>query len=353
MPDIACIATRLKGWLKAFLGRCEPGLVPFTANSDRIPPSAGTGLSPSVLGLKAAMQTGLWAGFPPDVREAWIDRILSFQSQKTFPEHGFFVDRPVEALLDKPPLWPRVLFHPWRLPLWLWRMGTLRQTWAALSAAGAGGRVATPVALQDERFVRRWWRGINRMPDLWARYAHVSAAVTILWLARRYGAPLPVSPEEALGNFDWEGALKGLSQAPPKTAVSGAMKLVTLSDLVGKPLPWPERMIDLALAVPRAEHVCYLLNPLCVLDRAARLSHHRSAEVAAFRQERSGRLQDFLAPDGGAMTTTRGSIVRYNHLKVGRGAREGDVHGAHMVAWALTLLARAEGIELGWTEPPT
>jgi len=348
-------AQSLRRWLADFLDEHPPGLVPFAREGDRVPPGSRTGLAPATLALKVALQTGLWRTWDKGTRTRCVHRVLSFQERAPGPLQGWFIDEPAEEHMDRTPLLARVLKRPWRDPTWLWRMGNLRQAWAALAGAGAADRVRMPACLADADWTRAWWRGVHRFTDPWARYAHLSAFAAVLVRARSAGGQPAVPYADPLPPTTWQAAFAAAEGAPPRVGVSGLMKLVTLADLLDRPVLEPERLIDIALRASASEaaHVCFLVNPLLVFDRAQRHADHRAREVADWRNAATQRLADLRMPDGGFATTVDGSIGRYTHLTVGTQQRQGDVHGAHMVGWALALLGRAEGQDLGLTEPPT
>ncbi len=138
-------------------------------------------------------------------------------------------------------------------------------------------------------------------------------------------------------------------------AVSGAMKLTTLSDVSidTNPLPYPELLIDVALSLDKVEHVCYFLNPIVVLDRATRQTDYRRNEINDFYNNRIDQLKNFVMPDDGYSTLTSGSLLNYAQIKATNHQKEGDIHAAHILAWAITLLVKTIDIDLDWIEPPT
>lgn len=344
----------LKNWLTGYLATYPDWTVPFSLTSDINPVSEKSGIAPAILALKTAIQTGIWNSFDSETQDIWIKRIISFQNKTSSNElDGLFIDKPVEATIARPSLFNSILKKQCKYPVWLWRMSQLRQVLSTFHYLGKIDLLETPAILQNESFIRKWIKGVVSFKDIWSGYSHLSGLYTILNILEKGKRKLPINSQELLKYIDLENTVNNLKNLPPKMSVSGAMKLTTLADISGKQLPCPEILIDCALSLVDANHVCYFLNPLVVLDRASKNTSYKKDEIDLFFNKRVEMLEDFKMPDGGYSTLTTGSITNYAQIKATLNNKESDIHAAHILAWAITLLSKRQKAQLDWIEPPT
>ncbi|MHC4870355.1 MAG: hypothetical protein ACYTFY_00755 [Planctomycetota bacterium] len=354
MIDLMEVSKEIENWLLGFIAAFPAGKTPFSSNSDLVTISDDTGLAPSILALKAVIQTGVWSTIPSHEQDAWIDRILSFQCKaQKISEANFFIDEKIEEVIDRGPFLSRLFNKKWNLPVWLWRMSLLRQCISTCKRLNIAEKIKMPLFFRDENQIAKWLKGILDLEDIWTGYSHLSGLFTIIKHFEECGHSSAVSSSEILKKIDLEYAVISLKNKSSKMAVSGAMKLTTLADIAKTTLPHPEILIDKALSLTEAEHVCYFLNPIIVLDRASKYSTYRKSEIMGFYQSRINMLNNFLMPDKGFSTLTSGSLINYAQIKATSNGKEGDIHAVHILAWAIKILADNTGSQLNWLEPPT
>jgi hypothetical protein len=320
-----------------------------------VPVSENTGLPSAILGLKCSVQYNLWKKFSETEKTAFTNRILSFQKTDITDniEYGFFIDSVIENNIGSETFLSNLFKQYWRQKRWLLRFALLRQCWKTLDKCGAGEKVVFPSALSNNQFLPRWIKGLNSLNDAWSMYSHISGIIAIAAMAEKYSRKISIDKEDIIKNINIENAINCLQSLHPKIGVSGAMKLTTLADEINMPLPYPEKLIDIALKLTKAEHVCYFLNPLLVLDRCSIYTDYRKNDINNFYEKRIKILDNFLMPDKGYATMVSGSVKNFGQIVATKNEKCADIHAAHILGWAILLIANKFNIELDMQQPPT
>ncbi len=209
MESLLSHSNKLKNWVKNFIQKHKNGIVPFSSNSDINKITANSGLSPSIIALKTAIQTKLWNEINQNEQQRWLNRICSFKSMnRDSLEFGFLIDKPIESTIQRGSLCSLLLSQRWKEPKWLWRMSLLRQIFSTFDHLNVFNKLVIPTALSNHKFITRWLNGISNQKDIWSSYSHISGLYTILKITEQNGISLPISSESLLANINIEKIIK-------------------------------------------------------------------------------------------------------------------------------------------------
>jgi hypothetical protein len=98
------------------------------------------------------------------------------------------------------------------------------------------------------------------------------------------------------------------------------------------------------------------VDTIYVLHECAKWTRHRRDEVEAFAVRHLDGVRSHAKPDGGfSFHRDRAGHQYYGGVAVSQGLAESDVHGTHLLVWAVTLAAGLLGFrdKLGWQLPVT
>jgi hypothetical protein len=310
-------------------------------------------LGASCLTLKIAYQIGIWSQLTRKVRHGWIEHIRQFQRKST----GFFEDPTLLKVADRNagPLW----FKKKDMAV---RRAETRQASAAL--LGVCSHPLYPVwKIPDTP--RKVANYLSRLPWAkrpWHSGSHASHLAFFLKLnadlsnqQERYQELMPVILNylDALqdpGTGSWSRA-----SVPIHEQINTAMKILTIYRLLGDSFRWPERLIDLCLSERNDRDACNSVDVLFVLYESSQWTSYRGNEIMMFAEHMLDRIRRHFKLDGAFSFYPDRTNTTYYGVPVSKGFAESDVHGTHLLVWAITLCASLLGFqsELGWRFPIT
>jgi hypothetical protein len=305
--------------------------------------------------MKVACQTHLWETLPEPTRHGWVRHVRSFQ---VWP-FGFFVDHVLCAAADR-----RVRRRGFWRRDWVVRRAETRQAAAALLGAGASPAWPVRAVPGTAGGIRRYLKRLPWDCDPWAAGSHTSHLGFFLALnAKVFGrttardALMPVLLDWLDGIQDERtGSWHALGAAPPRNQqVNAAMKVLTLFRWLDRPIRFADRLVDLCLVEEDARDACHSVDVLFVLSETARWTPHRAGEIRDYATAILRRIHSHIREDGAFSFLPDRANDTYYGLRVSRGFTESDVHGTHLLTWAVTLCAGLLGMEaeLGWSPPVT
>ena len=92
-----------------------------------------------------------------------------------------------------------------------------------------------------------------------------------------------------------------------------------------------------------------------VLHQCSKITLHRKDDIRRFAERQLAILKSHHRNDGGFSFYPQGAGTVYYGAPVSKGLMDSDVHGTHLLTWALTMIAAILGVdeELGWRVPIT
>lgn len=128
---------------------------------------------------------------------------------------------------------------------------------------------------------------------------------------------------------------------PVHQKINAAMKIFTALEVAGiKEVEKVEALIELCLEAKNDEHACNHFNVVYVLYRCSRLSDYRRADIENYFLDRLDKYKAHYFPQSGGFSFHKGHASKFYYAaRVSRGLREPDIHGTHLFAWALVLIA--------------
>lgn len=352
MTSLYSLVDSIGDWLLSLSDSAHPGQVRFCLQGNLIEASTQGGLAASCLALKIAYQIGIWDQLGSDMRDGWIAHVCSFQCKRS----GYFED-------------PTLLRFADRKIGWLWfkkdiamRRAETRQAAAALLGVGTTPLYPvtyiphTPAAVLEYLDKLPWGK------DPWGAGSHAGHLVFFLKLnaevinqQRLFNELLPVILKYLDDLQDPRTGSWFRGDVPFNQQVNAAMKILTIYRLLQQSFRWPERLIDLCLTMPDNRDACHSLDVLFVLHECAGWTSHRRDEIVAFAERMLEHIQRHRKPDGAFSFYPEHANTTYYGVAVSQGLAESDVHGTHLLVWAITLCASLLGFqtELGWRFPVT
>ena len=341
-------------WLLSLRDVEHPGRVRWCGNGSVVLTSHKTGLGASALALKVAYQLGRVKELPSDELLEWAAYIRSFQTPTPGKFAGFFEDQPLLKQADR-------RNAGWFRKDVAIRRAETRQACAALLAAGSTPLYPMRHIPNSPSEVRQY---LNRLPwySPWAAGSHTAHLMfflkinaNVFGLNREYTELAPIILEHLDGLQDKETGAWFIGNPPTYEKVNGAMKVLTLYELINTPFGLPDRLIDLCLSVAREDDACNKVDILYVLHQSLKHSSHRKEEVQQFMQKRLDAIRAHTKPDGAFSFLPDKTGTHYYGVRVAKGLPESDIHGTHLLLWATTLIAEILGFreQLGWQVPIT
>ena len=346
------LTSSIASWFSTISDPERPGEILFCHKGNLLVPSGSAGLGASCLALKLAYQTGIWDRLASDLRGAWISHVRAFQRQRS----GYFEDPTLLKIADRKAgwLWPKKDIAV--------RRAETRQAAAALLSVGSQPLYAVAEIPDTEKAVLRYVDGLPWDTRPWHSGSHASHLVFFLKLnaelfhqQSRFQRFLSVVMSYLDGIQDPGTGSWFKGNVSTREKVNAAMKVLTIYRLLGQSFRWPERLIDMGLHALDEGHACNSLDVLFVLHESALWTSYRNEEVRAFAGKMLDGLRRHVRPDGGLSFFPDRANTTYYGITVSQGLAESDVHGTHLLTWAIALCANLLGFkdDLGWRFPVT
>ena len=224
----------------------HPGRLRLCAAGDRLVPSADCGLGWTALGLKLATMLNLFEFAPAGLKDAMIERIHSFQTAKG-PMRGYFEDRGHLRLVDR---------RGWlkRIPNIDVRRAETRQAITALAFHNSPPKIPLNFLPRDPNALAEAVRSLPWDSNPWHSGSQLSQMVVFLRVNGRHSgnsAELSLLTsvfsvlDEVFQSRDgsWYRGNPSLSQR-----INAAMKVYSGYEFLHRPVPAPEKLIDLCLS---------------------------------------------------------------------------------------------------------
>jgi hypothetical protein len=354
MPEwLNGLTDRVWSWLLSLRDERHPACFRWCAEGDLIAPGPHAMLGASAMAMKTAAQIGRFDRLPEDERAAWVRHIRSFQTFWPPSRAGLFADPALVSRWDA---------DAGGRPNIAVRRAETRQACAALMAVGAGPRLPLFRMPWSSRGVRGYLARLPWTTDPWAAGSHAShlGFFTVMngdrlraprWKERQLRALF-----DALDRLqDPPSGAWFQGQPPAASRVNGAMKILTLYDLTGREVPRADRLVDFCLANIHGGDACHNVDIVYALCGCAKWTPHRRGEIDAYLRAKLDQIRGHLKPGGGFSFYPERSGTAYYGAAVSEGRNVGDVHGTHLLTWAITMAADLLGFreQLGWRLPVT
>jgi hypothetical protein len=380
----------IASWLSTLCDPVHPGQIRYCLQGNLIEPSANSGLGASCLALKLAYQTGVWEQLGDKVRREWVAHVRSFQNK----DSGYFEDPVLLSVADR-----RVSRSYLKKGIErMYRKLGIKEDYL-LCQNNAEGTVPALPKEKDMATRRAETRQaiaalltVNDTPTFPISHIPGSPKTTEDYLDKLpwYWNPWHAASQTAHHIFFLKLNADVFSQqepfdkllaviltyldriqapetgawfksswlprkVPANQQVNAAMKILTAYGLLQRPFRWPDRLIDLCLASFDDRDACHSVDVIFVLHECAQWTSHRRNEIESFAERMLERIKHHRKPDGGLSFYQMFANTSYYGVPISRGLPESDVHGSHLLVWAITLCADLLGFkqELGWRFPIT
>jgi hypothetical protein len=349
-PLLSALTSGIDDWLLSLNDPIHPGQVRFCRQGNLIEPSKLGGLGASCLALKISYQIRQWDRLDNTVRELWVAHVRSFQCKRS----GYFEDQTLLPIADRSTGW--LCFKK--------DMGTRRAETRQAGAAllGVGSTPFYPVSRipMSPTAVLKYLDGLPWDSDPWGAGSQCSHLAFFLKLNAdvlnqheplQELLPVILKYLDDLQDFGTGSWFRG--KPPLYQQVNAAMKVLTIYRLFGQPFRWPEQLIDLCLTVSENVDACHSVDVLFVLHECAVYTTHRRDEIRLFAEKMLTRIQHHHKSDGAFSFFPDYANTSYYGVPISQGLAESDVHGTHLLVWAITLCASLLDFqtELGWRFP--
>jgi len=352
----------IASWLETLRQPDRPGQVKFCREGNLLEPSQRAGLGASCLALKIAYQIGHWDRLDGVVQQTWVDHVRSFQS----PTTGLFEDPVLLSLTARTTfrnIW-KPLSRQSRVDI---IRAESRQAAAALLAVENPPLFPFNDIPDNPRSVRDYLDQLPWYLNPWHSASQTSHLVFFWKMNCEFFAGQERFRElfnSVMKYLDYlqdhtSGAWFGNSRLPRAVPLSqrvnAAMKVLTIYRLLNQPVPRADRLIDLCLAAIGNRDACHSVDVIFALHECCRWTNHRRAEIESKADAMLMRIRDHARADGAFSFSAGRAGTSYYGARVSRGLPESDVHGTHLLVWAVTLCADLLGFktELGWRLPVT
>ena len=346
-------------WLERMGEGLSPGRFRFCKTRSLVPSAGKRGQVATCFAAKSAWHTGVWHSWPSEVRNGCLQFIKSFQT----PD-GNFVDQWLmhnigwgnRLSLARRGRFKAVLADMRDVKVRAVRAET-RQSAATLTLLGERPKYPLPIIWQSESSVRSFVRSLDWSRP-WGAGSHASHLVSFFVMNSKALEPLSseyqmleVAFEETDKFLDAETGTWGVGEVTPLQRINGAMKMLTAYAWAGRPIPYPERLIDYALTNTSGMDGCGVLDRLFVLQRAsAEVPGYRTVDLERLALDALEEIQGYRQGDGGFSFYPNRAQRLYYGAFVSLGERQSDMHGAVMFTWACSVALELLGIreEIGW-----
>ena len=320
-------------------------------------PSSKRGLGTSCLALKVCYQINRL----PEVKDSdlhqWTRYIQSFQREPENKSGTFFEDKRLLRIAD----WQARLFRMVWKDLATRRAET-RQACAALLSAGATPKFPVLGIPTSRSEVDKYFSSLPWWNNPWGAASHVSHLVFFLKLNAdcfghqdAYEELLPFIFEKLDSLHDPETGSWFTGNPPEPQMINSAMKTLLAYDLIGKPPEYAERLIDLCLGATTGDDACHSVDILYVLYYCSKWTPYRIDDIKAFAEKNLELIKRHRKSDGAFSFYPDRAGGYYYVARMSRENPESDIHGTHLLVWALTMIGELLGFnkELGWKLPIT
>jgi len=344
-------------WLLSIRDEQHPGWFRFCRTGALFQPSSNKGLGTSSMALKVCFQINSLSKVNDTDLQNWVEYIQSFQREPGNRRGTFFEDK----WLLRATGWKARLDRWIRKDLSIQRAET-RQACAALLSAGATPRFPILGIPDSVRQVDKYLSGLPWSSDPWGASSHVSHLVFFLKLnadcfghKAAYEELLPFIFQRLDSLQDRETGSWFAGSPPEPQKINSAMKILLAYDLVGRPPEYPERLIDLCLRAITDDDACHSVDIIYVLYFCNKWTSHRIDDIKSFAEEKLELIKKHFKSDGAFSFYPDRAGDTYYGVRMSRANPESDIHGTHLLVWALTMIGELLGFnkELGWKIPVT
>ena len=342
------------GWLLSLRDERHPGMFRFCKAGATFQPSPETGLGTSSLALKVCYQINRLSMVKDSDSLQWIEYIQSFQREAEGKFAGLFEDKELLKVADKNAGWFRQDVAT--------RQAETRQACAALLSAGATPKFPVLGLPDSEPEVLKYFSNLPWNTDPWGAASHVGHLVFFLKLntdffERRtaYDELLPVILEK-LDSLQEQKTGSWFTGNPSREQkINAAMKILIAYNVVGKSPGYAERLTDLCLEADSSGNACNNVDILYVLYQCSKQTPYRIDDIKTFAGRKLAVINNHRKKDSAFSFFPDRAGEYYYGVRVSRGYPESDIHGTHLLVWALTMIGELLGFnkELGWKLPIT
>ncbi len=346
-------------WLTQMGEGLAPGRFRFCRSRGLVPTSGKRGQGVACFAVKTAWHIGVWQEWPPEVRNACVDLVRSFQT----PD-GRFVDRWLLRRID----WTACLamaknrqfsrlFEDQSENKARTVRAESRQSASTLLMVGHRPKHPLPFEWNSEDSVREFVRSLDWTKP-WGAGSHSSHLVAFVVmndgpshgdLAR--DEVLEIIFEETDRWLDERTGAWGKGDVGHVQRINGAMKMLTAYDWAELPSPRPTLLLDYVLDERSARDGCGVLDRLFVANQARKdAPGYRETDLRDFALDAIEEIEQHRQADGGFSYSPRRAQRTYYGACVSLGGRQGDMHGTVLFTLAFAIALDILGIrkELGW-----
>ncbi|OQY45560.1 MAG: hypothetical protein B6242_09985 [Anaerolineaceae bacterium 4572_78] len=339
-------------WLKTVHQHEHTGYYRYSYKGSLHYPSAQSGLGMSCFALRTYYTLGALDAIEPNDLQAWTNYIKSFQTHKGVCD-GYFEDTELLRVVDKK-------MGRFRRDMGVRRAET-RQACGTLLSVGAKPRYPVIADLpQTSEQLIDYIYALPWLDNPWHAGSHTSHLAFFLKLnADVFGytdkfaelMPLILIELDRLQDPDtgsWFGGTPSMPQI-----INGAMKVLTIYELLQRPFAYPEKLIDTCLNAKNDSNACGNVDITLVLHHCQKWTTYRQNEIRAFAEERLQSIMSFRKPDGAFSFLPDTTGKYYYKVEISQGLVESDLHGTSLFTWTIAMLAEILGIAdtLGWHVP--
>ena len=344
-------------WLLSIRDEQHPGMFRYCKTGATFQPSLKRGLGTSSLALKVCFQINSLSKIKATDLLQWTEYIQSFQREPGDKSGTFFEDKGLLRAAD------------WKLRLLRWvrrdfsiQRAETRQAYAALLSAGAAPKFPVLGIPNSRAEVDKYFSSLPWRNNPWGAASHISHLVFLLKLNAEcfghraaYEELLPFIFEKLDRLRDQETGSWFTGNQPEPQIINSAMKILLAYDLIDKPPQYAERLVDLCLKATTDDDACHSVDIIYVLYHCSRWTSHRIDDIRAFAEEKLELIKKHRKSDGAFSFFPDRSGDIYYDARMSRGNPESDIHGTHLLVWALTMIGELLGFnkELGWKLPVT
>lgn len=341
-------------WLLSLRDERHPGMFRFCKTGATFQPSSKTGLGTSCLALKVCYQINRLATVKDSDLLQWIEYIQSFQREPEGKFAGLFEDKELLKVADKNAGWFREDIAT--------RRAETRQACAALLCAGAIPKFPVLGLPNSRPEVLKYFSNLPWGTGPWHAASHVGHLVFFLKLnADFFGHKiaheelLPIILEKLDSLQERETGSWFTGNPPRVQKINAAMKILLAYNVVGKSPRYAERLIGLCLEADSSGNACNDVDVLYVLYQSSRWTSYRINDIKAFAERKLAVIKNHHKKGGAFSFFPDRAGEYYYGVRVSRGYPESDIHGTHLLVWALTMIGELLGFnkELDWKLPIT
>jgi hypothetical protein len=344
-------------WLLSVRDEHHLGMFRYCRTGATFQPSLKRGLGTSSLALKVCFQINSLSKVEGTDLLQWTEYIQSFQRGPENKSGTFFEDRWLLRTVD----WQARLFRRAWKDLATRRAET-RQACAALLCADSTPKFPVLGIPNSRSEVDKYFYSLPWRKNPWGAASHVSHLVFFLKLnadcfghRAAYEELLPYIFEKLDSLHDRETGSWFTGNPPEPQIINSAMKIILAYDLIGKSPEYAERLVDFCLGATTYDDACHNVDILYVLYYCSKWTSYRIDDLKSFAEKNLELIKRHYKSDGAFSFYPDKAGNYYYGAKMSRGNPESDIHGTHLLVWALTMIGELLGFnkELGWKLPIT